>query len=135
VAYSLSQAGYLVVKVSDGHAAISTFDAEAPDLVILDINMPGASGFEVCTAIRARGDAPVMMLTARGEEQDLVKALELGADDYLTKPFSPRTCWRASRRSCAARARNVHTRRCPRAASRSISRDIRCGSATARRSR
>ena len=64
VAYSLSQAGYLVVKVSDGHAAISTFDAEAPDLVILDINMPGASGFEVCTAIRARGDAPVMMLTA-----------------------------------------------------------------------
>src|SRR6186713_1239815 len=91
VAYSLSQAGYLVVKVSDGHAAISTFDAEAPDLVILDINMPGASGFEVCTAIRARGDVPVMMLTARGEEQDLVKALELGADDYLTKPFSPRT--------------------------------------------
>ena len=91
VAYSLSQAGYLVVKASDGHAAISTFDAEAPDLVILDINMPGASGFEVCTAIRARGDVPVMMLTARGEEQDLVKALELGADDYLTKPFSPRT--------------------------------------------
>ena len=91
VAYSLSQAGYLVLKASDGHAAISIFDAEAPDLVILDINMPGASGFEVCTAIRARGDAPVMMLTARGEEQDLVKALELGADDYLTKPFSPRT--------------------------------------------
>ena len=57
--------------------------------MILDINMPGASGFEVCTAIRARGDVPVMMLTARGEEQDLVKALELGADDYLTKPFSP----------------------------------------------
>lgn len=88
VAYSLAQAGYLVVKASDGHAAISTFDAEAPDLVILDINMPGASGFEVCTAIRARGDIPVMMLTARGEEQDLVKALELGADDYLTKPFA-----------------------------------------------
>jgi len=91
VAYSLGQAGYLVVKASDGHAALATFDAESPDLVILDINMPGTSGFEVCTAIRARGDVPVMMLTARGEEQDLVKALELGADDYLTKPFSPKT--------------------------------------------
>jgi DNA-binding response OmpR family regulator len=91
VAYSLSQAGYLVVKASDGPGALATFEAEAPDLVILDINMPGTSGFEVCTAIRARGDVPVMMLTARGEEQDLVKALDLGADDYLTKPFSPKT--------------------------------------------
>jgi len=91
VAYSLNAAGYLVVKASDGAAALTTFVAESPDLVILDINMPGASGFEVCTAIRARGDVPVMMLTARGEEQDLVKALDLGADDYLTNPFSPRT--------------------------------------------
>jgi DNA-binding response OmpR family regulator len=91
VAYSLSQAGYLVVKASDGLGALVAFDAESPDLVILDINMPGRSGFEVCTDIRARGDVPVMMLTARGEEQDLVRALELGADDYLTKPFSPKT--------------------------------------------
>jgi DNA-binding response OmpR family regulator len=62
-----------------------------PNLVILDINLPSGSGFDVCKAIRARSEVPVMMLTARGEEEDLVRALELGADDYLTKPFSPRT--------------------------------------------
>ena len=91
VAYALGHAGYLVVKAADGTSALERFDAEAPDIVILDINMPGASGFEVCAAIRSRSTAPIMMLTARGEEQDLVRALDLGADDYLTKPFSPRT--------------------------------------------
>jgi DNA-binding response OmpR family regulator len=91
VAYALGQAGYLVVKAADGTAALERFKAEAPDIAILDINMPGASGFEVCSAIRSRSTAPIMMLTARGEEQDLVRALDLGADDYLTKPFSPRT--------------------------------------------
>ncbi|PZN29609.1 MAG: DNA-binding response regulator [Proteobacteria bacterium] len=91
IAFTLSQAGYLVVKASDGRSAVECFEAEAPDLVILDINMPGASGFQVCEAIRAKSRVPVMMLTVRGEEEDLVKALELGADDYLTKPFSPRT--------------------------------------------
>jgi DNA-binding response OmpR family regulator len=91
VAYALGQAGYLVVKATDGTSAIGKFAAESPDVAILDINMPGASGFEVCSAIRSRSTVPVMMLTARGEEQDLVRALDLGADDYLTKPFSPRT--------------------------------------------
>jgi DNA-binding response OmpR family regulator len=91
VGFALSQAGYLVVKVGDGTAAIRAFDTEGPDLVVLDINMPGASGFQVCETIRAKSRVPVMMLTVRGEEEDLVKALELGADDYLTKPFSPRT--------------------------------------------
>ncbi|MEO8307103.1 MAG: response regulator transcription factor [Pseudomonadota bacterium] len=91
VAYALGQAGYLVVKATNGTAAIQQFAAAAPDAAILDINMPGASGFEVCSAIRGRSTIPVMMLTARGEEQDLVRALDLGADDYLTKPFSPRT--------------------------------------------
>jgi DNA-binding response OmpR family regulator len=90
VAYALGQAGYLVVKAADGNAAVERFESEAPDLVVLDINMPGMSGFEVCSIIRGRGTAPIMMLTARGEEQDLVRAIDLGADDYLTKPFSPR---------------------------------------------
>ena len=91
VAYALSQTGYLVVKAADGTAALAAFEAEAPDMVLLDINMPGMTGFDVCSAIRSRSTVPVMMLTARGEEQDLVRALDLGADDYLTKPFSPRT--------------------------------------------
>ncbi len=91
VAYALGQAGFLVVKAKSGTEALAGFDAEAPDLVILDINMPGATGFEVCASLRERGSTPIIMLTARGDEQDLVRALELGADDYLTKPFSPRT--------------------------------------------
>jgi DNA-binding response OmpR family regulator len=91
IAFSLAQAGYLVIKASDGPAALHRFEEELPDLALLDINMPGLSGFQVCEAIRARSRVPVMMLTVRGEEEDLVRALGLGADDYLTKPFSPRT--------------------------------------------
>ena len=91
IAFTLAQAGYLVIKASDGSAAVRLFTAESPDLVVLDINMPALSGFQVCAAIRARSRVPVMMLTVRGEEEDLVRALGLGADDYLTKPFSPRT--------------------------------------------
>ena len=91
VAYALGQGGYLVAKARDGSEALAQFERESPDLVILDINMPGRTGFEVCAAIREASTIPVMMLTARGEEQDLVRALDLGADDYLTKPFSPRT--------------------------------------------
>jgi DNA-binding response OmpR family regulator len=91
IAFTLGQAGYLVIKANDGPAAVRLFAEESPDLVVLDINMPGLSGFQVCEAIRARSRVPVMMLTVRGEEEDLVRALGLGADDYLTKPFSPRT--------------------------------------------
>jgi DNA-binding response OmpR family regulator len=91
IAFSLMQAGYLVIKAGDGPAALERFEEEGPDLVLLDINMPGLSGFQVCEMIRARSRVPVMMLTVRGEEEDLVRALGLGADDYLSKPFSPRT--------------------------------------------
>ena len=91
IAFTLSQASYLVVKAGDGPAAIRAFGDESPDIAVLDINMPGASGFQVCEAIRAKSRIPIMMLTVRGEEEDLIRALDLGADDYLTKPFSPRT--------------------------------------------
>jgi DNA-binding response OmpR family regulator len=91
IAFTLTQASYLVVKAGDGPAAIRAFDEESPDIAVLDINMPGASGFQVCEAIRAKSRIPIMMLTVRGEEEDLIRALDLGADDYLTKPFSPRT--------------------------------------------
>jgi DNA-binding response OmpR family regulator len=91
VGFALTQAGYVVVKAGDVPAALRQFADEAPDLAILDINLPSGSGFDVARAIRAQSRIPVMMLTVRGEEEDLVKALDLGADDYLTKPFSPRT--------------------------------------------
>ena len=91
ITFSLAQAGYLVIKAHDGPQALQQFEAESPDLVVLDINMPGLTGFQVCEAIRRRSRVPVMMLTVRGEEEDLVRALGLGADDYLNKPFSPRT--------------------------------------------
>jgi DNA-binding response OmpR family regulator len=87
IGFTLSQSGFAVVKAGDGVNALRVFTAEAPDLVLLDINMPGANGFEVCARIREQSSVPVMMLTVRGEEEDL----ELGADDYLNKPFSPRT--------------------------------------------
>jgi DNA-binding response OmpR family regulator len=91
VGFALSQAGFAVVKAADVPTALKMFAAESPDLAILDINLPGGSGFDICEAIRRQSRIPVMMLTARGEEEDLVRALDLGADDYLTKPFSPRT--------------------------------------------
>jgi DNA-binding response OmpR family regulator len=91
IAFTLTQAGYLVIRAADGPGAVRRFAEESADLVVLDLNMPGLSGFQVCEAIRARSRVPVMMLTVRGEEEDLVRALGLGADDYLTKPFSPRT--------------------------------------------
>jgi DNA-binding response OmpR family regulator len=91
VAFTLAQSGFLTLKAQDGAAALRLFAVEAPDLLILDINMPGQTGFQVCEEVRKKSRVPVMMLTVRGAEEDLVRALELGADDYLNKPFSPRT--------------------------------------------
>ncbi|HEY4589875.1 MAG TPA: response regulator transcription factor [Thermoanaerobaculia bacterium] len=91
IGYALRQAGYMVVEAGDGIAALDVFERESPALVILDINLPRLSGLEVCRKIRAASRVPVMMLTVKSAEEDQVHALDLGADDYLTKPFSPRT--------------------------------------------
>jgi two-component system KDP operon response regulator KdpE len=87
VSTNLRVRGYEVLTAEDGLAALRAFDQSIVDLVILDIMMPGPDGFEVCRAIRKRSDVPIIMLSARGQERDIVRALNLGADDYLTKPF------------------------------------------------
>lgn len=86
----LTREGYNVEAVADGNSALERAIANSPDLVVLDLMLPGISGLEVCRRIREIGPIPVIMLTARGEEGDRVIGLELGADDYVTKPFSPR---------------------------------------------
>jgi DNA-binding response OmpR family regulator len=90
IAYALRQAGYLTVEAGDGMAALAAFEREEPDLVILDLQLPKLSGREVCRRLRERSAVPIMMLTVQGGEEDEVAGLDLGADDYLTKPFSPR---------------------------------------------
>jgi DNA-binding response OmpR family regulator len=89
-AFALQQAGMLVVRAGDGVAALQAFERERPDLVVLDINMPRMNGFELATHLRQRSTIPLIMLTVRSEEDDVLRALGLGADDYLTKPFSPK---------------------------------------------
>jgi DNA-binding response OmpR family regulator len=86
----LEREGFAVESVADGREAIARADARLPDLVVLDIMLPGLDGLEVCRRLRARAPIPVVMLTARGSEEDRVLGLDLGADDYVSKPFSPR---------------------------------------------
>ncbi|MFJ5272334.1 response regulator transcription factor [Streptomyces sp. NPDC088358] len=86
----LDRAGYLVDRAADGPAALARAAAHWPDLVVLDLMLPGMDGLEVCRRMRGRGPVPVIMLTARGDEDDRILGLEVGADDYVTKPFSPR---------------------------------------------
>lgn len=86
----LRDAGFTVVAARDGADGLAMHAREHPDLVILDIMLPALDGFEVCRRIRAWSQTPILMLTARGDEDDRIQGLELGADDYLVKPFSPR---------------------------------------------
>ncbi|MGJ5830757.1 response regulator transcription factor [Streptomyces ossamyceticus] len=90
VAGYLDRAGFTVDVAADGPAGVAAAAARPPDLVVLDLMLPGMDGLEVCRRIRAHGPLPVIMLTARGDEEDRVLGLEVGADDYVTKPFSPR---------------------------------------------
>jgi two-component system alkaline phosphatase synthesis response regulator PhoP len=86
----LERAGFSVVSAYDGQQALAVFRHEKPNLVVLDLNLPSTDGLDVCRALRRDSDVPVIMLTARLEETDRLIGLELGADDYVVKPFSPR---------------------------------------------
>ena len=90
VAFTLRREGFEVLQAYDGVAGLERWQEEQPDLVVLDVNMPKMDGFEVCRRIRAQADTPILLLTVRGEENDIVAGLEIGADDYIVKPFSPR---------------------------------------------
>ena len=101
----LSREGHRTLEAADGAAARSAIERSEPDLVVLDVMLPGTDGLELCRWIRSTSELPVIMLTARGEETDRIVGLELGADDYVTKPFSPR--------ELAARVRTVLRRATP----------------------
>jgi two-component system, OmpR family, response regulator len=88
--FALAKAGLDAIEAEDGEAALAAAAAHAPDLIVLDINMPRMDGIEVCRRLRASGDLPILFLSSRDDEIDRVLGIELGADDYVVKPFSPR---------------------------------------------
>ncbi len=90
VRYNLQQEGYDVIAAGDGETALARAAGDRPELIILDLMLPGVDGLEVCRRLRRESATPIIMLTARGGELERVVGLELGADDYVTKPFSPR---------------------------------------------
>ncbi len=101
----LEREGYRTLEAADGERARELLELDPPNLVVLDVMLPGMDGLSLCRWIRARSELPVILLTARGEEADRIVGLELGADDYVTKPFSPR--------ELAARVRTVLRRAAP----------------------
>jgi DNA-binding response OmpR family regulator len=107
VAGYLRRDGHAVSEAADGPTALRLLEGDPPDLVVLDMMLPGVNGLDILRRIRAAGDMPVIMLTARAEEVDRVAGLELGADDYVVKPFSPR--------ELAARVNGVLRRAAPKA--------------------
>jgi two-component system OmpR family response regulator len=88
--FALQKAGLDTIEAEDGEAALALVESKSPDLVVLDINMPRMDGIETCRRLRAMGDLPILFLSSRDDEIDRVLGIELGADDYVTKPFSPR---------------------------------------------
>jgi DNA-binding response OmpR family regulator len=108
LAFPLERDGYDVIQAADGEEALEKFDAHPVDLVVLDIMLPRLDGLEVCKRLRAKSAVPIIMLTARDDELDKVIGLELGADDYMTKPFSIRE-FRSRVRALLRRARAPRT--------------------------
>jgi DNA-binding response OmpR family regulator len=106
----LRSAGFLVTTAADGDDAVASARARPPDLVVLDLGLPGVDGLDVARELRRASPVPIIMLTARGEETDRVLGLELGADDYLVKPFSPRELL-ARVRAVLRRTEGVQTER------------------------
>lgn len=90
VAFALRREGFEVIQAYDGAAALERWQQEEPDLIVLDVNLPKIDGFTVCRRIRKESDVPIILLTVRSEDGDVVYGLEIGADDYIPKPFSPR---------------------------------------------
>jgi DNA-binding response OmpR family regulator len=90
VSFTMRRAGFETIVAHDGQAALERWQAEAPDIIILDLNLPKLDGLNVCRRIRAQDDTPIIILSVRGEDDDIVAGLKLGADDYVVKPFSPR---------------------------------------------
>jgi len=90
VSFTLRRAGYEVIEAHDGQVALERWRAERPDFLVLDLNLPRLSGLEVCRQIRAEADTPILILSVRDEDDDVVNGLQAGADDYIVKPFSPR---------------------------------------------
>lgn len=88
--YALAKAGAEIISAPDGKEGLRQFYDHRPDMVILDLMMPTMDGWETCKAIRQLSDVPIIMVTARGQDEDIIRGLELGADDYITKPFSPK---------------------------------------------
>ena len=88
IRFNLETAGYRAATAGSGEEALEVFDTQQPDLIVLDVMLPGIDGFEVCRLVRERSSCPVIMLTAKGAEEDKIRGLRLGADDYVTKPFS-----------------------------------------------
>lgn len=90
VAFTLRREGFEVIQAFDGNSALKQWHREQPNIIILDINLPVINGFEVCSKIREQTNIPIILLTVRGEEDDIIQGLNIGADDYIVKPFSPR---------------------------------------------
>ena len=90
IAFTFKREGFEVIIAEDGDAAFHRWENDSPDLIILDVNLPKQDGFTVCKRIREQSDIPIILLTVRNDEEDILGGFQIGADDYITKPFSPR---------------------------------------------